>query len=204
MGRIYILLFFLMAACCFDYYQDRIPNGLIAFGMLTAVCCRAVSYMDWLFRADSGSIRYLWKETDWMQLGREIDWLYLCQQIGSLLVQAGTIFAALYLFYRIGVLGAGDVKLYCMSAVFLDSTDFIPFFAAGFCLAAAGSLLKLLYQKSARERLCYFCSYVADIVRLGRFKLYWEDSNAGMKKKASLHMAGPMLAGLLFHMCGLC
>ncbi len=163
-------------------------------GMLTAVCYRVLYYGDRLFWTDSGESLYRQKE---------MGWLHLWQQAGLLLVQTGAVFMVLYLVYRIGVLGAGDVKLYCMSAVFLDSGDFFSFLTASFSFAAAIALLKLIYQKNARERLYYFCSYVVDVARLGRFKLYWEDTDVRMRKQAGLHMAGPMLAGLLFHMCGL-
>ncbi|MGN1148526.1 MAG: prepilin peptidase [Lachnospiraceae bacterium] len=182
-SEIYILLFLLMAACYFDYRMDKIPNALVLLGTILASVYRVTRCIV-ESRGTGGVIPALVTE------------------LGLLLLWMGIVFMVLYPFYMLGMLGAGDVKLYCMSAAFLKGKDCLTFFAGSMLLAAAIALLKLLYQKNIRERLYYFCSYLVDILRLGSFRLYFDGADWKTKRRASLHMAGPMLAGLLLHVCG--
>lgn len=182
-SEIYVLLFLLMAACYFDYRMDKIPNALVLLGMMLAAAYRTVWCV--LKLREAGGLMPA-----------------LAAELGLLLLRVGIVFAILYPFYMLGMLGAGDVKLYCMSAAFLKGKDCIIFFAGSMLLAAVLALLKLLYQKNIRERLYYFCSYLVDTIRIGSFRLYFGGADWKTRRRASLHMAGPMLAGLLLHMCG--
>lgn len=118
------------------------------------------------------------------------------------MLRAGAVFAVSYPLYKLGMLGAGDVKLYSMSTAFLTGEDCVAFLAGSLLFAAAAACVKLFTQRNLWERLGYFCSYLVDVLRQRDWRLYLEEAGFAQKKKASLHLAGPMLAGLLFHMLG--
>lgn len=106
--------------------------------------------------------------------------------------------AVLYGLFMLGMLGAGDVKLCGMSVLFLDWKQSVLFLTAGFLTAGAVSLGKMLFCGNLRERMSYFCSYVADILRTGKVGLYFREELSAAEKNAVVHLAGPMLAGWLF------
>ena len=123
------------------------------------------------------------------------------QTLLEFLLRIGIIAAVLYPFYMLGVLGAGDVKLCCMCTAFLKGADCPGVFFVSFLLAAVIGFGKLLFLGNIRERMFYFLSYAADVVRLGRLKPYWTEENSHLKADASLRMAGPLLLGVLLHVC---
>ena len=172
-----------MAACYFDYRYDKIPNGLIVIGILLAACYKLLCHGQRLLQLFAGGDVGLWKGAGLQFLG------------------VGLVLLILYLLFKPGMIGAGDVKLFCVAMIFLNSKSRFSFLILSILLAAVAAFLKIIFQKSGRERLGYFCSYVADLIRLGHFRLYWEGADFKQRKKASLHMSGPMLAGLLIHIC---
>jgi len=105
--------------------------------------------------------------------------------------------AMLYLLFMSGMLGAGDVKLCAVAVLYLDGKESIRFLAAGFLVAAVVSIGKMVVCKNVRERITYFFSYIAEILRTGKIRLYFKEELALVEKKAVMHMAGPMLAGLV-------
>ena len=121
------------------------------------------------------------------------------EMIGFLLKGIGVILF-LYPMFRIGAVGAGDVKLYGICAGYLPLNKFLFFLFFSLLIAAAISLIKIMVQKSAAERFGYFCEYVAGVARSGKFYLYLED--AGERKTATICLAGPILASMLMYLGG--
>ena len=107
------------------------------------------------------------------------------------------VFVALYLFYKIGMLGAGDVKLYAIASLFLSHQNFLWFLLSSMTIAVVIGVLRLVKQKNVRQRIYYFCSYTAEVIRLGKISLYLSDLSKTEQRKATVHMAGPMLAGCI-------
>lgn len=159
-----------MPACFFDYRRDKIPNALILTGLVFA--CG--------YQAAKNGIGLL--------------------HMGTILVSIVLVLILLYPLYILGMLGAGDVKLYCMSAAFLAGKDCILFFSLSLLLSAAAALLKMLFLGNLRERIHYFCSYIVDVAKTGKL-LFYQKGIAFEKKKGGLHMTGPMLLGLLLCLC---
>ncbi|MDE5802978.1 MAG: prepilin peptidase [Lachnospiraceae bacterium] len=120
--------------------------------------------------------------------------------IGLLCVRILLVLILLYPLYMLGMLGAGDVKLYCMSAAFLAEKDCLIFFSFSLSLSAAAALLKMLFLGNLRERIHYFCLYVADVAKNGKL-LFYQNGIVFEKKKSGLHMTGPMLLGFLLYLC---
>lgn len=120
--------------------------------------------------------------------------------IGLLCIRMVLVLFFLYPLYMPGMLGAGDIKLYCMSAAYLGGRDCILFFSLSLLCTAAASFLKMLFLGNLRERICYFFSYVVDVVRKRRFTLY-QKGICFERGKGTLHMTGPMLIGFLLYLC---
>ena len=173
-GSIICLVLLLAVACYFDYRKAKIPNWLILVGLVSAVGIT-------VWEADPGRpfyITLLWP-----------------------VVRTAITTVILYPFFKIGVLGAGDVKLVAVCAAFLKTGDCVPVFVTGLIVAAIAGFCKLLFLGNTRERIYYLFSYGMDVVQFGVWKPYWTKENLHLKKDASLRMAGPLLAGVLLHIC---
>jgi len=115
-------------------------------------------------------------------------------------IRCGVVVLLLYPLYKIGALGAGDVKLYGICAGYLPSQKFLFFFFLSLLIAAAISLIKMIRECNAIERLSYFCEYVIDVVQTGRFRLYVE--NERERRRVSICLAGPILGSVLLYVGG--
>lgn len=143
------------------------------------------------------------------RIPNKLIWLGVAVATGSILVvmdgkalvlaaiRALLVMALLYLFFMLGMLGAGDVKLCGTAVLYLNLHQSILFLAAGFLVAAIVSVGKMLFCKNFRERMCYFFSYVTEILRTGKAGLYFKEELAMADQSAVVHLAGPLLAGLL-------
>lgn len=89
-------------------------------------------------------------------------------------------FLLLYPLFKIGALGAGDIKVLMMAGSFLSVKDFLAVLAAAFVTGAVFSLAKLLAEHNGRERMFYLLYYVSDVIRNRRWRLYGEDMDAGI------------------------
>jgi len=106
----------------------------------------------------------------------------------------------LYPLFKIGALGAGDIKLYGASTIYFSFDLFLKFFLLSMVLAALVSLIKLIRDQNGVERLKYFVAYLAEVFRRGEFQLYFE--NEAQRNSASICLAGPMLLSLLLCLGG--
>lgn len=106
----------------------------------------------------------------------------------------------LYPLYRIGAMGAADVKLYGICAGYLPRNKFVFFLFVSLLIAAAVSLIKMVKECNAIERMEYLCEYILDVVREGKFFLYME--NEKEQRNAGICLAGPILGSLLLYLGG--
>lgn len=99
----------------------------------------------------------------------------------------------LYLFYLIGAIGAGDIKLFSIVGGFLNFKELWECMLFSFVIAAIASLLKMLWDGTlfiqSREALYYF----GELVRGQRKKYSWKTGKGGNL----IHFAPAILAGYL-------
>lgn len=117
---------------------------------------------------------------------------------GSLLTCVVTIvvvIALLYPFFRIGGLGAGDVKLLGVTAGHLPIEKVLIFLFFSLLVTAMISLLKMWKENNFRERMRYLSEYFADVIGNGGWRLYVENGCA--HPVAGVCMAGPVLVSIL-------
>lgn len=114
-------------------------------------------------------------------------------------------FLLLYPLYKIGALGAGDVKLFVMIGCFYTVRDLAYVLAGAFVIGAVFSACKLAVEKNGKERFCYFFSYLYDVWRSGHLKRYGEEQKQDDYTycKNKIHFAVPILFSTVCRMGGL-
>lgn len=117
------------------------------------------------------------------------------------LINSFLVLLLLYPLFKIGAVGAGDVKLYSVTAGCLSRQDIPCFLIVSLLIAAMFSILKLIKERSGRERMAYLWSYLAEVGRTGHWRLYF--SNAAEARRAGICLAGPALFSLLLHIGGM-
>lgn len=86
----------------------------------------------------------------------------------------------LLILFALGVLGAGDIKLLMVTAVFLTKAEFFKVLLLAFGLGSIGALWKLIKTRSFKKRFAYFGTYIMQIAATGKVVTYrkkeWENS----------------------------
>ena len=115
--------------------------------------------------------------------------------VGTVVLAAGV----LYPLFKIGSLGAGDVKLLGVTAGYLPFKKILVFLFVSLLIAALISLVKMWKRNNFFERIRYFLGYLSDVMRSGNFKLYLE--NETDKQAVGICLSGPVLLAVLLY-CG--
>lgn len=120
---------------------------------------------------------------------------------GMYFARCGVYLAAAYPLFRLGMLGAGDVKLLAVTEGFFSWPDGWSYFV--YMLAAAGCFcaVRLAADRNGMERLKYLLSYIRDVALSGKWRLYLEDREGAWPGGNGIHMAVPMMAGFVIYMC---
>lgn len=108
--------------------------------------------------------------------------------------------AVLYPVFKIGGLGAGDVKLLGVTAGYLPFEKIPAFLFCSMLTAAVISLIKMWKEKLFGERMRCLSGYLQDVMASGRWKLYPGTDRNG--KRAGICLAGPVLVSILFYLGG--
>ena len=110
------------------------------------------------------------------------------------------VMALMYPFYKIGGLGAGDVKLLGVTAGYLPFKKILVFLFVSLLFAALISVVKMWKKHNFGERLRYLLGYMADVMRSGSWKLYLE--NESDKQAVGICLSGPVLLSILLYLGG--
>lgn len=106
----------------------------------------------------------------------------------------------LYPLFKIGAIGAGDVKLFAVTAGYLSGKAVICFLTYSLLIAGLFSIIKLLKEQNGLERIYYSCSYMAEVLRTGKWRLYFR--NAAEKRQAGICLSGPVFLSILLYLGG--
>lgn len=121
---------------------------------------------------------------------------------GMLSYAGEAVFAAamLYPFFKIGSVGAGDVKLLGAAAGYFPSEKILIFLFFSLLIAAVISLLKMWKQNSFRRRLGHLWGYLSEVVQKGSWQLYLKkEENA---RAEGICLSGPVLVSVLLYLGG--
>lgn len=114
-------------------------------------------------------------------------------------------FSMLYPLYRIGGLGAGDVKLLIMTGSFVPADMLLHIILYSFIIGAILSIGKMISEDNFMERMRYLLSYLADVLRTGQWKLYGENLNLDSHRYKSnkIHFALPVCISVMLGLGGI-
>ena len=139
-----------------------------------------------LLTAVAGAVWRLWKEG----LSGAFSWL-----------AAGVlVMVLLYPLFKIGVIGAGDVKLLGMTAGYLPSGKILYFLFFSLLVAAMISLIKMWKEKNFGRRWKYLAAYLEEVSRSGRLQLYLKKKED--RSTAGICLSGPILLSVLLYVGG--
>jgi prepilin peptidase CpaA len=116
----------------------------------------------------------------------------------SLLCMA-IVFIVFYPFYKLGGLGAGDVKLFMMTGCFIRNESLLNFIFVTMIIGAAISIVKLVLFKEARERFVYLGRYIKKVALTRAVDDYQIDKG---NKRALIRIAVPAFISLLLRCSG--
>ena len=132
---------------------------------------------------------------------QEDGWYSVC----SAVIPIMSPFVLLYPIYKIGALGAGDIKLFMVSGSFFKTEQLIHIIAVSFIIAAFFSLMKMISEKNCKKRMKYLLSYLLETCRTREWKPYEEDSqrNTHAYKSNKIHFALPICISVMLGLGGL-
>lgn len=113
----------------------------------------------------------------------------------------------LYPLYKIGVIGAGDIKLFFMTGFYFPFMKQILCIFTAFILGAIISVISFIRYDNFPERMTYLFSYLKECFNVKEFRYYYLDSegkriSGSMESKSKIHFAIPIFISVLFHMGG--
>ncbi len=113
-------------------------------------------------------------------------------------------FLLMFPLFKIGTLGAGDIKTLIMTGCFLRVREFITVLAAAFVIGAVICVFKLLMEHNGKERFAYLLSYVSEVIRSGQWKLYGENlkQDQMLYRRNKIHFTIPVLFGAALRIGG--
>ena len=106
-----------------------------------------------------------------------------------------------YPLFKLGMIGAGDVKLFAVCAGSLGIKRGMIFLGCTFLTAAIISLIKMFYHRNFLQRFRYFFRYVEQSVAAKQLFLYGTEGD----KEPEIHipLAGPACLSILLCLGGL-
>ena len=134
-----------MAAAAADILWRRVPNIWLAAWFLTGLLLSGLFPLQIPIVRETGEVRVF------------------SGAAGSAAAYLARGAAASLLFYpawRLGMAGAGDVKLFGLAAAWLGIPAFGACFLYSLLLGALASFLKMLFHRSLSERISYFLAWV--------------------------------------------
>lgn len=113
-------------------------------------------------------------------------------------------FCLLYPIYKIGALGAGDVKLFLMTGSFVTVKWQLYCMGISFAIGALFSIGKMISEENFKERIQYLFSYLFDVFCTRQWKLYGENLKQDSRKYKSnkIHFALPICISAMLGLGG--
>lgn len=103
---------------------------------------------------------------------------------------------AVLFYFR--MLGAGDIKLFCVIGGFLGIRDLVSCMAVSFLIGAFISIILLIRRRILKERLLYFFAYIGKFYRTRKWIPYRE----GTDKRAEFCLTIPVFLSVLLYIGG--
>ena len=113
----------------------------------------------------------------------------------------GVAFLLTYPLVKLGMLGAGDVKLFMVCVSYMGVKRGIIFLCCTVLVAAVLALLKMIYYRNFFQRFRYFFIYAGQSIQKAQLSVY----NQGIPntKESRICLAGPACLSVLLCLGGL-
>lgn len=185
-----IVCILLVCACVYDYRDRRIPNWVIML-LLLASCMMKV-----LGQLEGYAPMVLVEEDEVLMYSVKL----IVYGLIGMLAQMFGVLVFFYVFFKIGALGAGDVKLLTVCAGFVPAEKILLFLFISLLIAAIFSLYRLMQEQNMRERFLYLYEYIVSVMQNGAWRLYIE--NEEERRARGICMSGPILCSILLYLGG--
>lgn len=106
----------------------------------------------------------------------------------------------LYPFFKIGGLGAGDVKLLGATAGYLPFEKVLVFLFVSLLIAAVFSIIKMWRKHIFRDRMGYLKRYLTIVMTGGSLQIYGDEK--GDRRPIGICLSGPILITVLLYLGG--
>lgn len=129
--------------------------------------------------------------------------LYGLWGIFQIIITCVVPFFILFPLFKIGVLGAGDIKIFIVMGFYMNLTDLLICIIISFIIAAIPALVKLYKEESLKERMEYLNDYLGQLMKTKEIlPYYFNEQNEKEIDKTKIHMTIPILLSFLLHMGG--
>lgn len=100
--------------------------------------------------------------------------------------------------YYFRMLGAGDIKLFCVLGGFLNIVSIFYCIFIAFLIGAGISVLLMIRRRNLWTRLYYFSEYISSFIKTRQWKPYRTD----MDKDSHIHFTIPICLSVILHVGG--
>ena len=113
----------------------------------------------------------------------------------------------LYPFFKIGTIGAGDIKLFSLIGYYVSFMEVIYCIFLAFVISAIFSLISMKRKGNFIERISYLMSYLKECISQKQFRYYYQDLNKNKIspkeiQKTKIHLALPIFISVFIHFGG--
>lgn len=120
--------------------------------------------------------------------------------VGIYILVSAVVAFLLYPLFRIGGLGAGDVKLMSVCAGFFPVKRVFYFLFISLLFSAVFSIVKLFRERNVRDRAAYLGKYCKELIRQGKWSYF--NPCIDDRKLEGICMAGPVLCSVILRVGG--
>ena len=121
----------------------------------------------------------------------------------------GIIFPVLilYPFYKIGTIGAGDLKLFSLIGFYVSFMESIYCMFLAFVIGAIFSLVSMKQKDNFANRISYLISYLKESFSQKQFHYYYQNAYENKIsfqeiEKTKIHLAIPIFISVFIHLGG--
>lgn len=114
--------------------------------------------------------------------------------------QALLVMLLLYPFFKIGGLGAGDVKLLGVTAGYLPFEKVLMFLFCSLLIGAVISVIKMWRKHIFKARMQYLAAYLTGVISAKSWQSYQDGK--GDRHSGGICLSGPVLISMLLYLGG--
>ena len=113
----------------------------------------------------------------------------------------------LYPFYKIGTIGAADLKLFSMIGFYISFMENVYCIFLTFVIGAIISLIRMKRAGNFTDRISYLLSYLKECFNQKQFHYYYQNFNENKHhdeeiERTQIHLAIPIFMSVLIHFGG--